>query len=149
MDTAAGLLADPALRAWALASVVVALKTMAVGVYTSTIRLRKHVYISQEDYAVQGHTPASGSDDDVERARRIHRNDLEAGVPFALLGLVYALTGPSGAGLWICFAGFPVARIVHTICYARALMPHRTLAFLAGFFILLWMALSSLWSLLT
>ena len=142
------LLADPALRAWALASVVVALKTLASGVYTSSIRLRKGVFISPEDYAFQGQTPATGPDPDVERARRIHQNDLESGVPFALVGLVYALTGPSSLGLWICFAGYPLARILHALFYARAKMPHRTVAWTVGFAITVWMALSSLASLL-
>jgi glutathione S-transferase len=142
------LLAQPALRAWALSSVVVALKTMAVGVYTSSIRIRRNVYISPEDYAVQGLPPAAGADADVERARRMHRNDLENHLPFALVGLVYALTGPTTAGLWICFAGFPLARIAHSITYARGLMPHRTIAFGVGFLITLWMALSSLVALL-
>jgi glutathione S-transferase len=145
---AEGLLADVALRAWAIASVVVALKTMAVGVYTSSIRLRKSVYISPEDYAMQGLPPAPGPDSDVERARRIHQNDLENGLPFFVVGFVYALTGPSTTGLWICFAGFPIARILHTLFYARGRMPHRTIAFGAGFAITLWMAGSALVSIL-
>ncbi len=142
------LLSQPAVHAWALASIVVALKTMGAGVYTSVLRMRKGVFAAPEDYALQGKTPAPGPDPDVERARRIHQNDLEAGLPFVLVGLVYALAGPSSAGLWICFAGFPIARIFHAIFYARALMPHRTIAFMAGELILLWMALASLVTLL-
>jgi glutathione S-transferase len=141
------LLLQPAIRAWAAASVVLALKTMAVGTYTSTLRIRKRVYISPEDYEMQGHTPAAAADADVERARRIHQNDLENHLPFALVGLVYALTGPSSLGLWLCFAGFPLARILHSIAYARALMPHRTIAFTYGYFVLLWMSLASLYTL--
>ena len=141
------LLQQPAIRAWALASAVLALKTMAIGTYTSAIRIRKRVYISPEDYELQGHTPAAGPDPDVERARRIHQNDLENHLPFALVGLVYALTGPSSLAVWLCFAGFPIARILHSIAYARALMPHRTIAFGYGFFVLLWMAFASLWAL--
>ena len=142
------LLDNPAIRAWALASLVVALKTMGTGVYVSSIRIRKGVFISPEDYASQGMEPAAGLDEDVERARRIHQNDLEAGLPFVLVGFVYALTQPSGLGLWICFAGFPIARILHMVTYARAMMPARTLAWSVGFFITVWMALSSLVSLL-
>lgn len=142
--TFGNLLSDSAIHAWALASVVVGLKTMAIGVYTSTLRLRKRVYNSPEDYVMQGQPVSDARDPDVERARRIHLNDLEAGVPFALIGFVYALTGPSTAGIWICFAGFPLARIAHSIFYARALMPHRTIAFTVGFAILVWMGVASL-----
>jgi uncharacterized membrane protein YecN with MAPEG domain len=141
--------ATPALQAWAAASLVVILKMMGVGVYTSVLRLRHRVYISPEDYAMQGHPAAEGPDEDVERARRIHRNDLENVLPFVLVGLVYALCEPSSVGLRVCFVGFPVVRILHTFFYARALMPHRTIAFSLGFFITLWMAVASLVYLIT
>lgn len=148
MNPFADLVSDPAIRAWGISSAVVALKTLAAGGYTSSIRMRKKVFAAPEDYALQGLPLAAAPDADVERARRIHRNDLEAGLPFAMVGLVYALTQPTTAGLWICFAGFPIARILHSIAYARALMPHRTIAFLVGLGITLWMALASIVSLL-
>ena len=76
--------------------------------------------------------------------RRMHLNDLEAAVPFALVGLIYALTQPSTAGIWICFAGFPLARIAHGISYTKSLMPHRTIFFMIALLILSWMSISSL-----
>lgn len=144
----AELLLQPAVRAWGIACAIVALKTMAVAVYTSSIRIRRGVFISPEDYVLQGVEPGAAADPEVERARRIHQNDLENGLPFALVGLVYALTGPSAAGTWICFGVFPIARILHTIFYARGLMPHRTIAYGLGFGVTVWMAVSSLFTLL-
>ena len=138
------LLSQPAIHAWAIASVLLGLKTLGAGIYVSSIRMRKHIYNSPEDYVMQGHEPPSGTDENIERARRIHLNDLEAGVPFALIGFVYALTEPSSALLWICYGGFVVARVLHSIAYALALMPHRTIAFTIGFLIVIWMALASL-----
>ncbi len=70
-------------------------------------------------------------------------------MPFALVGLVYALTGPSAAGIWICFAGFPIARILHSVFYLRSLMPHRTIAFMLGYLITIWMMGASLFALLS
>jgi glutathione S-transferase len=148
MDVATALLDEPALTAWGLANCVVALKMMAVSAYTSSIRMRKGVFISPEDYALQGLEVRAGEDPDVERARRMHRNDLENHLAFALVGLVYALTGPSTLGVWLCFAGFPLARIAHSVSYARGWMPHRTVAFGVGYLICAWMALSSIVSLL-
>jgi glutathione S-transferase len=144
----AEFLVQPAVRAWGIACAIVALKTMAVAVYTSSIRIRRGVFISPEDYKLQGLEAAARTDPDVERARRIHQNDLENGLPFALVGLVYALTGPTAAGIWLCFGGFPLARILHTIFYARGLMPHRTIAYGVGFGVTVWMAVSSLVALL-
>jgi glutathione S-transferase len=142
------LIQHPAVHLWAISSAVIALKTLAVGMYTSSLRIRSGSYISPEDYAFQGQTPKAAPNQDVERARRIHQNDLENHLVFALVGFVYALTEPSTIGLYLCFAGYPVARILHTLFYARGLMPHRTVAYTAGFAITVWMALSSLWSLL-
>lgn len=144
MNFGADLLDDPAMQAWAAATLVVILKMMGVGVYTSVLRMRRNVYISPEDYAMQGQPVKEGTDEEVERARRIHRNDLENVLPFAIVGFIYALADPSSLGLRICFVGYPVARILHTFFYARGLMPHRTLAFMLGFLITLWMAISSL-----
>ena len=137
-----------ALRAWALASLVVVLKTMAVGVWTSVLRVRSRTYISPEDYAHQGHEAPDQPDPDVERARRIHRNDLENGLPFFVVGGIFAATSPSTLEVAVCFAGFPLARILHTVFYARGAMPQRTWAYAAGFFITVWMALASLFRLL-
>ena len=106
MEAFVDLLGKPAIQGWAAASLVVVLKMMGVGMYTSSIRLRKVVYSSPEDYAVQGETPKEGTDVDVERARRIHQNDLENCVPFFVVGFIYALSNPSTVGMWICFAGF-------------------------------------------
>ena len=138
------LLAQPAVQAWAAASIVVALNTLASGLYTSRILIGKKVFSSPEDYAVQQLEGTPTLDEEVERSRRILQNDLEAGLPFALVGFIYALTVPSTLGMWICFAGFPIARIGHSICYAKGLMPHRTAFWAVGFFILIWMSLASL-----
>ena len=143
-----GLLSQPGLQAWALASIVVALKTLSAGIHTSRIRMGKKVFSSPEDYAMQKLEGSPTHDQDVERTRRIHQNDLEAGLPFALVGLVYALTVPSTLGLWICFAGFPLARIGHGISYAKGLMPQRTIFWAVGFVIVVWMSASSLVSIL-
>lgn len=138
------LLSHSAIQAWAIASVLVGLKTLGAGMYTSSLRMRRHVYNTPEDYVLTGQEAPSAPDEAIARARRIHLNDLEAGVPFALIGFVYALTDPSEAALWICFGGFVVARTLHSVLYARALMPHRTIAWTIGFLILIWMALASL-----
>ena len=142
------LIQHPAVRLWAISSAVIALKTMAVASYTSSLRIRSGTYISPEDYAFQRQAPKTAANPDVERARRIHQNDIENHLVFALVGFVYALTDPSTVGLYLCFVGFPIARILHTFCYARGLMPHRTVAYTIGFAITFWMEISSLWSLL-
>ena len=134
-------------RLYAICALLLVLKMMGLAVYTSALRMRKGVYASPEDYGFQG-KPASGrSDPEVERARRAHRNDLENVLPFLIVGPLYVLSGPSVAGAWTCFVGFTAARILHTLFYLRSAMPHRTLAYGAGFLITLWMVLSAGWAL--
>lgn len=142
-------LSNAAIKAWALSSIVVALKTLTTGMLVSSIRIRKNVFSSPEDYELQKLEPQTGTDEEVERARRVHLNDLEAGLPFVLVGFIYALTQPSTLGLWICFAGFPIGRILHLVAYMKGLMPHRTAAWAIGFMVTIWMALSSAFSILT
>jgi uncharacterized MAPEG superfamily protein len=146
-------MADPELlhslpaRLYAICALLLVLKMLALAAYTSSLRIRKNVFASPEDYGFQG-KPASGrSDPDIERARRAHRNDLENVLPFLAVGPLYVLSGPSAAGAWICFVGFTAARILHTLFYVRSAMPHRTLAYGAGLLITLWMVLSTGWAL--
>ena len=142
------LLSSLPVRLYAICALLLALKMMAVAVWTSSRRMRSRAFASPEDYRVQNLDPSSQRDAAVERARRAHRNDLENVVPFLLVGPIYALSGPSDAGAWICFVGFTTARILHTIFYLTSAMPHRTIAYAAGFFLTLWMVVASAWALL-
>jgi len=142
------LLATLPARLYALCALILVLKMMALGTYTGTLRMRRNVYSSPEDYRFQGQTPSGRGDPDIERARRAHRNDLENILPFLAVGPLYVLSGPTEAGAWICFVGFTTARILHTLFYLREAMPHRTLAYAGGFAILLWMVVSTGWALL-
>ena len=126
------LLANPALRLFAIVSLILVLKMAAVGVYTSTLRIGRKVYATPEDYALQGMQAKAGSDADIERVRRAHQNDLENILPFFLVGFLFALTRPPLLAAEICFVGFALARILHSVFYVRAMQPHRTIAFAAG-----------------
>jgi uncharacterized MAPEG superfamily protein len=135
-------------RLYALCALILVLKMMVLSVYTGTLRMRKKVFASPEDYRFQGEAPSSRGDPDIERVRRAHRNDLENVLPFLVIAPLYVQSGASDAGAWICFVGFTTARILHTLFYLREAMPHRSLAHLAGFAIQLWMVISTAWALL-
>jgi uncharacterized MAPEG superfamily protein len=141
------LLANPAFRLFAICYLVLALKMMALGAYTSVLRIRRRVYATSEDYRLQGVEPKGRSDEDIERARRAHRNDLENILPFLGVGLVYALTNPTAVAAAVTLIGFTAARVLHTVFYVLSLQPHRTIAFTIGFVLELWMVLAALFSL--
>ena len=126
------LLANPALRLFAIVSLILVLKMAAVGLYTSPMRIGRKVFATPEDYALQGLQTRAASDPDIERVRRAHQNDLENILPFFLVGFFFALTHPPLLAAEVFFIGFAVARILHSLFYIRAMQPHRTIAFTAG-----------------
>jgi uncharacterized MAPEG superfamily protein len=143
------LWSSSAVQLFAICYLILVLKMMVLGSYTSTIRIRRKVFATPEDYNLQGVEPSSGVDPDIERARRAHRNDLENILPFFGVGLFYALTQPSAIGAQICFIGFTVARFLHTLFYVRSQQPHRTIVFLVGYVLMVWMAVAAGYSILT
>lgn len=141
------LLNEPAVRLFAICYLVLVLKMMVVGSYTSVLRLRGRVYATPEDYTLQGLDPSTSANPDIERARRAHRNDLENILPFFGVGLFYALSRPAMLGAEIALIGFTVARVLHSVFYLRAMQPARTIAFAIGGLLMLWMLLAATWSL--
>lgn len=84
-------------------------------------------------------------DDDVERVRRAHRNDLENIFPWFLMTLVWLTTGPSYTMAMLLIRTFVIARIVHTIAYAiLAKQPHRAIAWFIGYGITIYQAIATL-----
>jgi glutathione S-transferase len=141
MDT---ILSNPALRLFGIAYMILVLKMVAVGAYTSILRLRSNIYATPEDYRFRGLAAQSTVSQDIERARRAHRNDLEQILPFFGVGLFYALSHPSMTAAWIYFGGYTVARVLHSIFYIRSMQPHRTVAFTVALLLMLGMLLSTL-----
>jgi uncharacterized MAPEG superfamily protein len=123
---------DPAFRLFAVVSLLLVLKMMAVGNYTSFLRLRRNVFATPEDYALRAATPPAVPDEDIERVRRAHRNDLENVLTFLFVGFVFVLLHPPLAAARIYLWGFLAARVLHSIFYIRSMQPHRTIAFAVG-----------------
>lgn len=124
--------AMPAVRLFTIVAILLIVKVMAVGNYTSYLRIRRRIYATPEDYTLQGLAPRATVDPDIERVRRAHQNDLENVLPFLIAGFLYALTGPSLLAARIYFIGFLVARVLHSVFYIRGTQPHRTIAFTLG-----------------
>lgn len=64
---------------------------------------------------------------------RCHQNDLENIIPFVVIGLLYALTGPELSTALLHFRLFVGSRFVHTIAYVMQLpQPSRGLSWMVG-----------------
>nr|QIJ45842.1 glutathione S transferase microsomal 1 [Meteorus pulchricornis] len=135
---------DDLLREFAICSSVLVLKILAMALLTGRQRFVKKVVISPED-AFTKSTKVSTTDEDVERVRRAHRNDLENILPWFVMTLIWLTTGPSYYFAMFLMRTFVVARIIHTIVYAIIPMqPHRAIAFFVGYGITGYQAFSTL-----
>ena len=84
------------------------------------------------------------SDDDVERVRRAHLNDLENILPFLVIAFLYVSTNPSLTSALLAFRIFTMARFAHTLVYAVFVVrqPARAIAFLIGMAVNIYLSVS-------
>ncbi|KAJ8300488.1 hypothetical protein KUTeg_022007 [Tegillarca granosa] len=132
---------------FAFYAAVVLLKTLLMSTYTSRFRIAKKVFANPEDYlgGPKREIRQPPFDDDVERVRRCHLNDLENVLPFVLLGFLYVLTGPDPWIAALHFRMFTGCRIFHTIAYLTPLpQPSRFLGFVGGLIVNISMTISVL-----
>ena len=126
------LLSDPAFRVYAVCVVVLVVKMTAVGSYTPIVRSRHKVTLNPEDAGRGGRTLVQAEHPEVERVLRAHRNDLENIPSFFALGLIHVLVGGPLLGAYVCFIGFTLARIGHSLFYLKGVQPWRSLCFGLG-----------------
>ena len=87
-----------------------------VGIFIHVINLQ--VFANPEDVATNDKAKISFSNDDVERVRRCHQNDIENIFPFVFLsGLYIVAVSPSLFAAKCVFIGFTASRFVHTLVY--------------------------------
>ncbi len=119
-------LANPVFVTYAIAASAMVLKIMLQG-WITVVRMMSNSagFVSPEDAKAgpANPKPRAGQldlNDDVERSRRIHRNDLENIPAFLVIGLLFvAISPPLVAAQWLMY-GFVVARLLHTIAYSTA-----------------------------
>ncbi|OCT87951.1 hypothetical protein XELAEV_18016580mg [Xenopus laevis] len=149
MANLSSLMDSEVLRAYATYSTIVLLKMMVMSIATAYFRLTKKVFANPEDarvHAKGGDTKKLlKTDEDVERVRRCHLNDIENIVPFVAIGLIYALTNPNLASALLHFRIFTGSRILHTIAYLLPLpQPSRGLTWVVGYLVTISMAVGIL-----
>uniref|UniRef100_A0A3F2YU05 Microsomal glutathione S-transferase 1 n=2 Tax=Anopheles christyi TaxID=43041 RepID=A0A3F2YU05_9DIPT len=138
---------DAALGVYIFWSSVLVLKMLLMSPLTSLYRIRNMAFASPEDTVMISKKLVPKYDDqDVERVRRAHRNDLENILPFFVIGFLYLLTNPAP---WLAINLYRVvaaSRILHTIVYAVVPIPQpaRFLAFVGAMFPTAYMALQTI-----
>ncbi|KAG4070427.1 hypothetical protein HA402_005659 [Bradysia odoriphaga] len=129
-------------RDYAFWMAILVIKTLAMGPLTGRQRHKSKIFANAEDAKRVGGS-VKFDNDDVERVRRAHRNDLENILPFAIIGFLYVLTQPSEVLANLLFKITAISRIVHTVLYLRS-SPSRGIAFMVPLAISLYMAIAVL-----
>ncbi|XP_053506694.1 microsomal glutathione S-transferase 1 [Ictalurus furcatus] len=116
---------------------IVILKMMSMSFLTAYFRITRKAFANTEDTFTAKTSEEKKKmlrvNDDVERVRRCHQNDLENIIPFVVIGLLYTLTGPELSTALLHFRLFVGSRFVHTISYVMALpQPSRALSWVVG-----------------
>jgi uncharacterized MAPEG superfamily protein len=119
-------LANPTFASYAIAASLMVLKIMLQG-WITVVRMLANDggLINPEDLKRGPANPRPRPEqlqlnDDVERSRRIHRNDLENIPAFLGVGLLFVLIHPPVAAAQALMYGFVAARLAHTIAYSTA-----------------------------
>jgi len=119
-------LENPVFIAYLIAAALMVLKLMGQGWMTVALMMRKNAgLVSPEDIR---RTPMNKEpspeqlepDPDVERSRRMHRNDLENIPGFLAAGLIFVAIDPPYIAAAILFAAFVLARLAHAWAYGTA-----------------------------
>ncbi|KAM4543034.1 microsomal glutathione S-transferase 1-like [Odontesthes bonariensis] len=144
----AQLMEDKVFMAFSTHAAIVILKMMLMGPMTAYFRVTRGSFANEEDVArksAEEKKKLLRSHPDVERVQRCHRNDLENIVPFMMVGLLYALTGPELSVALLHFRVFTASRLLHTVAYIGKLpQPSRGLSYLVGVVVTFSMAYSVL-----
>lgn len=127
---------DEVFMAFTTYAVIVVVKMLLMAPLTVFYRMTRGAFANEEDVArkpAEERKKLLRSHPDVERVRRCHQNDIETIIPFVLVGLLYALTGPVLSAALLHFRIFAGSRICHTIAYLFSLpQPSRGLSWVIG-----------------
>ncbi|KAF6213906.1 hypothetical protein GE061_011631 [Apolygus lucorum] len=113
---------------------------------TARHRFAKKIFANPEDYLLGPKPKTLRTDEDVERVRRAHLNDLENITFFFIAAFAFVLTGPNAWLANTLFRTYTLARIAHTLVYAVVVVPQpaRAIAWGIGYGITIYMSVMSI-----
>merc|ERR1712241_473422 len=126
-------------RTFILCVSILLVKMMVLQVMTSRQRIKHGKFANKEDAALAGSKPTTQydlkrsleSNDDIERIRRAHLNDMENIYPFVFLGILALVNHLPNCALH--FVTFTAARLAHTVVYLLGIrQPARAVCFSVG-----------------
>ncbi|PRP91390.1 MAPEG family protein [Enhygromyxa salina] len=95
-------------------------------------RAKAKQFVNPEDAKIFKGEAVARDAEAVERVKAAHRNALENIPIFAILALLYVMTGASKSSAMAYFVTFTASRWLHSFMYLGGLQPFRTLTFALG-----------------
>jgi uncharacterized MAPEG superfamily protein len=138
-------LAAESARVFNVCCAVLVLEMAALAFATPLLRVKRNVWLNEEDARRFSGAVADVEHRDVARVIRAHRNQLENFVPFFALGMSWIASGTSssaGAGL---FVAFTLARTAHLVFHLARMGRLRTASHTVSFIVLLILAGGVAW----
>jgi uncharacterized membrane protein YecN with MAPEG domain len=126
-------------------SVIVCLEMLALTFATPLLRVKRNVWVNEEDAKRFSGMIADADHRDVARVIRVHRNQLENFVPFFALGSLWIQGGASGSFGVVLFIAFTLARVAHPIFFLTKMGRLRTAAHTLSFLVLVVLAGGVAW----
>ncbi|WP_187788047.1 MAPEG family protein, partial [Salmonella sp. S146_54837] len=116
-------------------AVLVVFKMFFLALYTSGTRITNKAYANKEDFGMgypeeKAKIRIAKGNDNVDRIKRCHLNDLENIPAFLAIGLLYVAIDPVASTAIMHFRIFAAARYFHCVAYLLPLpQPSRALGF--------------------
>lgn len=133
MTTTSTLLADPAIRTYAITSTILGAHLLLIALWTGTVRVMRKEWVNKEDAEFNKARLTEVEHPDVARVKRAHVNAIENLIPFAIIaGLYVFMTAPSATAAAIYLWTFTAMRLLHTVFYLAQKQPFRTITFAIG-----------------
>ncbi|KAL1513113.1 hypothetical protein ABEB36_002575 [Hypothenemus hampei] len=138
------LIEQPVFRTYVFYVAILSLKLLAMSVLTSIQRFKHSAFANPEDAGPR--KLKVNVNENVERVRRAHLNDLENIPIFFVVALIYLTTNPPVFLATMLIRLFTISRFIHSFVYAVVVLPQpsRALSFAVGYFITGYMAVNSI-----
>ncbi|XP_037034058.1 microsomal glutathione S-transferase 1-like isoform X2 [Bradysia coprophila] len=127
-------------------SAILVLKMLVMSTLTSIQRFRTQTFSAPEDVVFSEGAEVNFNNENINRVRRAHRNDMENILPYLTIGLLYVLTDPLPWLAKSCFLIATIARLLHTFVYAVYVIPQpaRAICFFVQWFITIYFAIATI-----
>ncbi|MBC7474793.1 MAG: MAPEG family protein [Candidatus Sericytochromatia bacterium] len=116
-----------ALKIYAVCCIILFLKIFALGMVQGASRAKNKVFMKPEDAKMAGGVVSTSDTPMAITAGNAIKNDLENIPMFLFLALVYVMTNCWDRGSLIYFSIFTFARIMHSVCFLKAIQPWRSI----------------------